>query len=81
MNSPGAVVTIRHQLSRELPGRIPLPLPLCWDADAAQRHGADYDPADWFTSWDHGAIDPTSLFFATAPEHVTCRECLEWLHA
>jgi hypothetical protein len=60
---------------------VALPLPLCWDADQISRHGADYDTEDWFTSWDHGAIDPTALMFGTAPEHVTCPDCKEWLHA
>lgn len=72
---------LAHHLSRSLPGMVALNLPLCWDADAAQRFGVEYDPEDWFTSWDHGAIDPTALVFATSPEHVECPDCVEWLHA
>lgn len=71
----------RHHLSRSLPGVLALNLPLCWDADAIQRHGLDYDTEDWFTAWDHDAIDPTSLVFATAPQYMTCDDCKEWIHA
>jgi hypothetical protein len=70
-----------HHLARTLDGMVALPLPLCWDADAIQRHGRDYDTDLWFLSWDQGAIDPTRLLFATSREHVTCPGCAEWLHA
>lgn len=70
-----------HHLSRSLDGMVALDLPLCWDADAKQRHGAGYDADLWFLSWDHGAIDPTVLVFATSRGHVTCVDCLGWLHA
>lgn len=71
-----------HWLSRSLPGSVlALDLPLCWDAEARQRLGADYDADLWFVSWDHEVIDPTSLVFATSRERVTCVDCLGWLHA
>lgn len=71
----------RHHLSRSLLGMVALDLPLCWDAEQIRRDGPDYDTDLWFLSWDHGAIDPLELLFATAREHVTCRDCNEWLHA
>lgn len=72
----------RHKVSSKLPGAMwELWLPLCWEADAKNHQGADYDPEDWFTAWDHGAIDPMSLIFAPADSMVDCHDCLEWMHA
>lgn len=69
----------RHYLSRKVTGHTEsLPLPLCWDAEGQQRGATD---EEWFLSWDHGAIEPSELWFATGREHVTCRDCIEWLRA
>lgn len=71
----------RHWLSRELPGQwVMLPLPLCWDADEQAKPEPGPDEL-WWLAWDHDAIDPAALVFATTREAVDCRDCLAWLHA
>lgn len=85
MSSPGPARRAVHHLSRYLEGAAPwrFPLPLCWDAAQLPKPGETREGLDglWWLSWDVGAVDPTELLFATAPAFVTCRECLEWLHA
>lgn len=71
-----------HHLSRELEGALlHFPLPLCWDAEQIARDGPDYDVELWWLSWDQGAVSPLELVFAVQREAVSCRDCLEWLHA
>lgn len=59
-------------------------IPLCWQAEARQR-GADED--DWLISLDVEAIreaddgEPGSYVLSRQGETVTCRDCLELVHA
>lgn len=73
-----------HALSRELEGAaVMFPLPVCWDAEARPDEHETQSEIDalWWLSWDQGALDPTELVFGVTRDAVTCRHCLEWLHA
>lgn len=71
-----------HAVARVLVGGDPAdtwPLPVCWDAE--QGKGDPTDDELWWLSVDQGAIDPDELATTTDRAGVTCRDCLEWLHA
>lgn len=81
---PGPARLVRHHLSRQLKGHaVNFPLPLCWDAEQRPAPGETQEELDglWWLSWDVGAVNPLELVFAVVPAGVTCRDCLEWLHA
>lgn len=84
MSSPGPARLELHWLSRELKGATDVfPLPLCWDAAQLPKPGETQEELDglWWLSWDVGAVNPLELVFVEPREFVTCRDCLEWLHA